>query len=72
MKIATTTRISINHDEKYIFEMFGNMLTVWQDKAEEVNNCSIDVSDFIGAIENCLDAMEELDTYIDEEIEMEW
>lgn len=72
MKITTTTRISINHDEKYICEMFRNMLTVWQDKAEEVNNCSIDVSDFIDAIENCLDAMEELDTYINEEVETEW
>lgn len=72
MKIATTTRISINHDEKYTCEMFRNMLTVWQDKAEEVNNCSIDVSDFVGAIESCLDAMEELDTYINEEVETEW
>lgn len=72
MRIATTTRISINPDEKYTCEMFRNMLTVWQDKAEEVNNCSIDISDFIDAIENCLDAMEELDTYINEETETEW
>lgn len=72
MRIAITAKISINPDEEHAYKMFRNMLAVWQDKAEEVNNCSIDISDFIGAIESCLDAMEELDTYINEETETEW
>lgn len=72
MKITTTTRINVNHEEKYIYETFRNMLTNWQDEAEEVNNHSIDVSDFIGAIENCLETLEELDTYLNGEVETEW
>lgn len=73
MKVITTTRIEATPDEQQIYKTFQKMLYNWQREANEVNSYNVvDVDDLCDAVDNCLDAVETLDSLIGTETETEW
>lgn len=73
MKVIATTKIEVTANEQQIYNAFQEMLYNWQKEANEINSYSgIDVSDLCDAVDNCLDAIEALDSLTGTATEMEW